>query len=162
MSFTPFLDWNLLFLNFHEVLSSFVLKLLLENRLTQFQSLLGKKMRCVKVLSIGKAVKAKQYIPKISKIWLIRCDQARSQKFAMGEAVLGVCALNVFAAGGKGVWGRNLSAWKFCIFLQKYLSCWAILTNINAFRRWRRNWECKHDYTGGINGLWGKWLMVKF
>ena len=36
--------------------------------------LLGKKLRCVKVLSIAEAVKAKQYSPNISKIWLIRCD----------------------------------------------------------------------------------------
>ena len=31
-------------------------------------------LRCVKVFLIAKAVKAKQYSPKISKIWLIRCD----------------------------------------------------------------------------------------
>ena len=36
--------------------------------------MLGKKLRCVKVLSIAKAVKTKQYSRKISKIWLIRCD----------------------------------------------------------------------------------------
>ena len=36
--------------------------------------LCDKKLRCVKVFSIAKAVKAKQYSPKISKIWLIRCD----------------------------------------------------------------------------------------
>ena len=31
-------------------------------------------LRCVKVLSIAKAVKAKQYSPKILKIWLNRRD----------------------------------------------------------------------------------------
>ena len=41
--------------------------------MTQFQSCLVK-LCCVKVLSIAKTVKAKQYNPKISKIWLICCD----------------------------------------------------------------------------------------
>ena len=36
--------------------------------------LLGEKLRCVKVMSIAKAVKAKLYRVKISKMWIIRCD----------------------------------------------------------------------------------------
>ena len=26
----------------------------------------------------------------------------------------------------------------------------------NAFKTWLRNWQCKHDYTGCINGLFGR------
>ena len=44
------------------------------NYIDTISILLGKKLHCVKVFSIAKAVKAKQYSPKISKIWLIRCD----------------------------------------------------------------------------------------
>ena len=42
--------------------------------MTQLQSS-WVKLSSVKVLSIAKGVKAKQYCPKISKIWLIRCDK---------------------------------------------------------------------------------------
>ena len=49
-------------------------QLLIEKYFVTISILIGKKLRCAKVLSIAKAAKAKRYSPKISKIWLIRRD----------------------------------------------------------------------------------------
>ena len=69
-------------------------------------------------------------------------SQARSQKFAMGGAVLrvwgrspqlpeaGSLEAKPPAAGGTGVWGRSPSARKLCIFLQNNLILGLLLYKI--------------------------------
>ena len=47
--------------------------------------------------------------------------QARSQKFAMRGAILGVWGFCPQPPKAQGSGGRAPSAQKFCIFLQKYL-----------------------------------------
>ena len=96
--------------------------------------------------------------------------QARSQKFAIGGAVLGVRGGDPGRRKPMGIWGRSpqpaeaqgsggkpfsrrrhgslgadgrgLGARKFCIFLQKYLDFSTILIKDNAFKSWHRNWQC--------------------
>ena len=80
--------------------------------------------------------------------------QARSQKFAMGGAVLGVWGQgpqSPEANGGEGAkppaaedlgsGGGASSAQNFCIFLQNELNFSAILIENNAFRTWHKNWQ---------------------
>ena len=64
----------MLFLNFREFSVSFVLIYFFEKSIHTVSILLGKKLRCVKVLSSVEAVKAKESSRKILKIWLIFCD----------------------------------------------------------------------------------------
>ena len=54
--------------------------------------------------------------------------QARSQKFAMWGAVL-------------GVWGRSSLRLKIFHFLAKITYFRGILINNNAFKTWHRNWQ---------------------
>ena len=92
--------------------------------------------------------------------------QARSQKFAMGGAVLGVLfwgsgcfgrspqppeanggvGAKPPAAGGTGVWGRSSQRSKILHFFCKNNFILGLFwLNNNAFKTWLRNWQCKQN-----------------
>ena len=67
--------------------------------------------------------------------------QARSQKFAMEGAVLGVWGQSPQPKEARGFGGGAPSARKFCIFLQIKLNFRAILIKNNAFKTWHSTWQ---------------------
>ena len=58
--------------------------------------------------------------------------------------------------GGLGAEPKN-----FAFFCKNNFILGQFLLKNNALKRWLRNWQCKRDQTGGINRLFGRWLMVK-
>ena len=113
--------------------------------------------------------------------------QGRSQKCAMGGAVLGVWgrspqppeangglgakppAAESWGFGGKapsrrrhgGLGAKPRALENFAFFCKNNFILGLFWLKNNVFKTWLRNWQCKHDKTGGMNGLFGRWLMVQ-
>ena len=86
--------------------------------------------------------------------------QARSQKFPIRGAILGVWGPRPQPPKARGSEGGAPSAQKFCIFLQKLPNFKTILIKNNAFKTWHKKLAEQHDLSGCINGLCGRWLMI--